>query len=111
MHLQEHYSKKSDEELVHLIEEQGLTTEAVRTVSKILSDRECAAETIQQFATNYYIAFFKDEFSKTILTTLGESEMPQSVFLSEDELKQAAENAFEDVMHTRSDFYRDLPFG
>ena len=111
MDLNKKYITLKDEELVSIAENKEYTLEARETAYNILSERNIDGQVVQELSREFFKHYFKSQFQKTILTKIGEIEIPKSHYLNKSELKKIAQTEFQTLAERRRDFYRDLPNG
>ncbi len=109
MSLRKYYVDNSDAELVGVVENPEYTEEARITAAEILKEREIPPDVLKKHAKKYFKTFFYEQISGTILTSMEEPELPESLFLSEKQLRKLISKAFLKVTGRRRDFYSNLP--
>lgn len=105
MDLIEKYRNKSVEELVSIVESKEYTHETTKIAMEILKSRNIPKKNLAKYSKKYFTQFFKENFQQTILTNTGEFTLPQSEYLTVDELKQIIGTQFGIIQGRRSMFY------
>lgn len=82
------YESKSDMELIFVIENIGYTQEAINTATEGLNTRGIQKQVLKQYASDYFVEFFKSAIEKRIFPEDEILSSTKSKYQNKAELKR-----------------------